>query len=79
MPATVQIQDDTLRILEELSHSLGESVPHLLRRAVDELRRKEFLAGLAADFAKLREDPEAWEEELEERRAWDVTLLDGLD
>ena len=30
-------------------------------------------------YAALRTDPEAWEQELEERRLWEATLLDGLD
>jgi AbrB family looped-hinge helix DNA binding protein len=54
----------------------------LIRPAValptDEYRRQ-FLAELDREFAALREDPEAWEEELAERRLLDGTLLDGLD
>jgi len=30
-------------------------------------------------YARLREDPKAWKNELEERAEWDVTLMDGLD
>lgn len=40
---------------------------------------EEFLAQLAADFAALRNRPEDWAEELEERRLWESTLADGLD
>lgn len=76
---SVEIREDTLRILEELAQSSGEPVPELLQRAVKELRRKMLMEEIVAEFAKLREDPEAWEEELEERRIWDVTLADGLD
>jgi hypothetical protein len=38
-----------------------------------------FLEGLNEDFARLRADPEAWEEELAERRLFDGALADGLD
>ena len=31
------------------------------------------------DFAALRRDKAAWEDELRERRAWDATLSDGLE
>jgi hypothetical protein len=30
-------------------------------------------------YARLRADPEAWQEELDERRLWDTTMADGLD
>jgi hypothetical protein len=46
--------------------------------AIETYRRKCFLDGLASDFRALRDDPEAWREELEERRLWETTLLDGL-
>ena len=40
--------------------------------------RQQFLQGLAQDFAALREDSEAWEEEIQERQAWSATLSDDL-
>jgi hypothetical protein len=41
--------------------------------------RRQFLAEVAREFAALRDDPAAWEEELAERRLLDGTLMDGLD
>jgi hypothetical protein len=32
-----------------------------------------------ASFARLRRDPAAWAEELEERRLFENTLMDGLE
>lgn len=55
----------------------GEAIPDLVRRAVEELRRKEFLEGLAPDFAALRARPQEWAEELEQRAVWDCRLADG--
>ena len=34
---------------------------------------------LNKDYARLREDSEAWEQFLCERAAWEGTLLDGID
>lgn len=34
---------------------------------------------MAADSAALKADPEAWAEELAERKLWEATLMDGLD
>lgn len=41
-------------------------------------RRKEFLADLAQDFAVLRLDKKAWEEEKTERLIWEATLTDSI-
>ena len=43
-----------------------------------EVERQRFLAGLNTDFAALRNNPTAWQEELAERAEWDCTLADGL-
>jgi predicted transcriptional regulator len=74
---SVQIRPDTEKALEELAMATGETIPNLVHRAVEELKRKEFLEGLAADFAALQSRPEEWAEELEERAAWECTLADS--
>lgn len=37
-----------------------------------------FFEQVDAQLAEIAEDSDAWEEELQERRAWDETLGDGL-
>lgn len=44
-----------------------------------ERERQLFLEGLAADFAGLRADSVAWQEELDERAIWEGTLMDDID
>jgi hypothetical protein len=51
----------------------------ILDEAIEAYRRQQFLAGLNADFAALRKNRAAWEEEQAERKAWDATLADGID
>lgn len=75
---TVRIPEDTHRSLREIATRTGQSMPQVLRQAVEELRRRSFLQGLAADFAALRDDREGWQDELAERAAWDATLGDDL-
>jgi predicted transcriptional regulator len=75
---TVRIPEETHRSLREIAASTGETMPQILRQAVEELRRHRFLQGLAADFAALREDREAWQEEIDERAEWDAALADDL-
>ncbi len=40
--------------------------------------RRRFDAEATAAFQRLRDDPKAWQEELEERKLWEATLPDGL-
>jgi hypothetical protein len=48
-------------------------------QAIDrEVERQCFLEGVNTDFAALRNNPDAWQDEQAERAAWDCTLADGL-
>lgn len=47
-------------------------------KLIEEYRRKKFLERVNPAFAALRNNPQAWKHEQEERAAWDVTLSDGL-
>jgi hypothetical protein len=76
---TIPVSETVLRQLEELSAWLGLSVPEVLARAVKEQYDRQFWAEVNAGYAAMRADPEAWAEELAERRAWEATLMDGLD
>jgi hypothetical protein len=76
---TVEIGTGDYQRLLELSKTAGETVQDVLSKAIDEYHRQVFLRQLSQDFAELRKNPELWEEELAERRAWDVTLLDGIE
>ena len=74
----VTVAPRTFAALTELAKATGEPVEAVLDHAVEDYRRRDFLDGLNADFAAIRDDPEAWEQEQRERKAWDVTLADGL-
>ena len=79
MSVALPIDEPTLGVLEELARAERRPIPEVLRDAVEEYRRRSFLESLAADFAALRTDSDAWRGELAERAAWDRTLSDGLD
>ncbi len=51
----------------------------VLDKVIEAYGRASFLAGLNGDFAALRQNRAAWEEEQQEQRALDVTLADGLE
>ena len=77
--ATVRIRSQTLAKLQQLSATSGESMSIVLDRAVDLLYRKEFLRGLAEDYARLKVNQLNRAEDSKERRLWDRTLADGLE
>ena len=81
MPAntsTVRVSSRTRNILRDLATRTGESMQALLDRAIEEYRRKRFLEEANAAFSVLRESPEEWKAEIEERKTWDATLADDL-
>jgi hypothetical protein len=79
MAANVRIQPDSYAKLRQLASNSGTTMPEVLAEAIDELYRKRFLDDCNRAYARLKADPKAWQQELEERRAWDVTLGDGLE
>jgi hypothetical protein len=66
-------------MLDELIQETGRTPEQILDAALDAYRRTVFFEGLAADYAALKADKEAWAEELAERKLWESTLGDGLD
>jgi hypothetical protein len=76
--ATVRISERTRESLREIARSEETSMQSVLDKAVEEYRRKRFMEVLNASYTALRNDPEAWKAEEDERALWDGTLLDGL-
>lgn len=51
----------------------------VIDQAIEDLRRRKILEATNIAFAELKADKAAWAEELEERKLWENTLLDGID
>ena len=51
----------------------------VLEEALEDYRRKELINETNKAYALLRKDKKAWKEELEERKLWECTLMDGLE
>jgi predicted transcriptional regulator len=75
---TVRIPQPAHETLKVLAREAGEPMSAVLVQAIEQYRRKRFLEQMNVGFAALRADPKAWQEELEERRAWEATLMDDL-
>jgi predicted transcriptional regulator len=76
---TLSMSESTRQKLQELAAQSGRSVTEVLERAVEEYHGRQFWEAVNKGYAELRADPEAWAAEEAERRAWDGTLMDGLD
>jgi len=76
---TVRISETSHQILKELAEQTGQMMTDILEKALDAYRRKQFFEQVNAGYAELRADPKAWAEHLAERKAWDATLIDGLE
>lgn len=51
----------------------------VLARAVDRYRREQFLLQANAAWAEVLKDPVARQEQQDEDKAWEATLMDGLE
>lgn len=79
MAANVRIQPQSYAQLREMAEQTGVEIAQVLAEAIDTRYRRWLLEGLAADYARLREDPKAWAAERTQRELWDSTLADGLE
>jgi predicted DNA-binding protein len=76
---TIRVSEQTHEALRALSLSTGEPMARVVQRAVEQLRAQEFFTRLDEAYDHLRADPAALKSELEERKAWEATLMDGMD
>jgi len=78
MPGTtVRVSEEVHDRLHKLAAEKRMTMSAVLDSALAEYERKLFWSKTADEFRALRRDSKAWEAELEEREAWDVTLADG--
>lgn len=77
--STVAISNISHNTLQELAEKSGESIQTILDKAIELYRRQQFLEEANQAYTALRNNSEAWQAEMEEREAWDVTLADSLE
>jgi hypothetical protein len=75
----IRISAKSKAVLRDLAKTEGTSMQAVLDAAIEHYHRDKFLDEVNAAYARLKADPVAWAEELEERALLDGTLLDGLD
>jgi hypothetical protein len=65
-------------LLRRLAEEEQQSMQAVLDEALERYRRERFLRAANADFAALRNNRQAWKQELRERKLWEQTLADRL-
>jgi hypothetical protein len=75
---TVPISEASHKILLELASRGGEPIGKIADKAIEEYRRQRLFDEANAAYLAMRDNEQAWQEELAERRDWDATLADGL-
>ena len=78
MPGTraTRISDRDHQRLQRLAKETNQTHVDVLTQALDMFEREHFFDALNAGFERLRADAKAWQEELDERAAWDATVGD---
>lgn len=73
MSATVRISQASWQALRQIAAQAGEPMQTVLDKAIEAYRRQCFLHEANTAYAALRDNAEAWEEEITEREAWEIT------
>lgn len=79
MAESVRIDPSTHAALSEIARAKHIPVTEALSNAVELYRREVFVEAVSAGYSELRNNPEAWSEEHDERQIWDKTSADGLE
>lgn len=75
----VRISKEAHQTLRQLAEVMGESMQAIVEKAIEELRRKRMIEEANTAYAALRNDPDLWREESEERRLSEATVRDNLE
>jgi predicted transcriptional regulator len=78
MAVTAKISEPTHTALKQLAEKTGKPMQLILDEAVELYRREKFFEELNSQVLATKANPQAWEEELAERRLLESTLADGL-
>lgn len=76
---TVRISATAYRTLRKLADADGLSLQAEVDCVVERYRRQRILEEANSAFARMRSDEAAWQEELDERTAWNAALEDGIE
>ncbi len=76
---TLRVSTELHDRIAHLAKSRGQRMQDIIDQAIDAWERALFWDEFDASVERLRADPQAWAEELAERKLWEATLKDGLE
>jgi len=79
MTKIVRISKNAYDKLNKLEVETGATKQAIIEQALDKLMRENLIERANKAYARLRSNPQAWQEELEERADWESTIADGLE
>lgn len=80
MPTTtIRVSKHIHEQLRALAQQTGTTMQEVISKAIEQYQEQLFWQRAHEGYARLRQDPDTWREELDERRLWDNTLMDGLE
>jgi predicted DNA-binding protein len=74
---TIRVALGDRDLAQELAKQMGRSQMEIVHEALELYRRQQLLADMNRDFAAMRRDDDAWNQEMVERDVWDLTLGDA--
>ena len=77
--ATVRIGPELHETLRTLSEAEKRPISQVIATAIDRYQKENFWRAMHEGFARLRADPEAWEDYQNEAALWDSAVGDGLE
>lgn len=77
MSTTIRVSEETRDRLASLATATGRPMTRVVDDAVEALERKVFFDDLNRRYQELRDDPEAWAQVEEERRAEERAVGDA--
>lgn len=79
MSKLIRVSEESFLKINDMSRRMGISKQDIIDEALDKLERTSIMKQANEAYERLRQDPQAWKEEIEERALWDSTLKDGLE
>lgn len=79
MSKLIRISESAFEKLRQLEEASGKSKQTIIENILEKAMRENLLKKGNEAYERLRQDPKAWQEELEERQAWEQANNDGLE
>ncbi len=76
---SIRIDRATHERLRQIAAKEHSTLSGVITELLDRYEQEEFRKAVAASFARIRSDPAEWDDYMREVRAWDATLMDGLE